>query len=70
MASNYAWLVHQSNCISMVLQANFKRLERRRRAYLSTGDANDYVGKGTAGGKVVIKPHQGTAFTCNEANPL
>lgn len=32
-----------------------------------TGDANDYVGKGMAGGKVVIKPHQGTAFTCNEA---
>ncbi|MEZ9300287.1 glutamate synthase large subunit [Vibrio splendidus] len=32
-----------------------------------TGDANDYVGKGMAGGKVVIKPHQGTAFVCNEA---
>lgn len=32
-----------------------------------TGDANDYVGKGMAGGKLVIKPHQGTAFTCNEA---
>ncbi|MCX2757542.1 glutamate synthase large subunit [Vibrio sp. Sgm 22] len=32
-----------------------------------TGDANDYVGKGMAGGKVAIKPHQGTAFTCNEA---
>ncbi|EGU40237.1 glutamate synthase large subunit [Vibrio splendidus] len=32
-----------------------------------TGDANDYVGKGMTGGKVVIKPHQGTAFTCNEA---
>ncbi|MFA0380713.1 glutamate synthase large subunit [Vibrio sp. 10N.222.54.A3] len=32
-----------------------------------TGDANDYVGKGMAGGKVVIKPHQGTAFTCNKA---
>ncbi|WP_411061397.1 glutamate synthase large subunit [Vibrio chagasii] len=32
-----------------------------------TGDANDYVGKGMAGGKVVIKPHQGTAFACNEA---
>ncbi|CAK2139747.1 glutamate synthase large subunit [Vibrio crassostreae] len=32
-----------------------------------TGDANDYVGKGMAGGKVVIKPYQGTAFVCNEA---
>jgi glutamate synthase (NADPH/NADH) large chain len=32
-----------------------------------TGDANDYVGKGMAGGKIVIKPHQGTAFKCNEA---
>ncbi|PTO74956.1 glutamate synthase large subunit [Vibrio splendidus] len=32
-----------------------------------TGDANDYVGKGMAGGKVIIKPHQGTAFVCNEA---
>ncbi len=32
-----------------------------------TGDANDYVGKGMAGGKVVIKPHLGTAFKCNEA---
>ncbi|CDT96063.1 Glutamate synthase (NADPH) large chain [Vibrio coralliirubri] len=32
-----------------------------------TGDANDYVGKGMAGGKVVIKPHQGTAFVCSEA---
>jgi glutamate synthase (NADPH/NADH) large chain len=32
-----------------------------------TGDANDYVGKGMAGGKVAIKPHQGTAFRCNEA---
>ncbi|MBF9001552.1 MULTISPECIES: glutamate synthase large subunit [Vibrio] len=32
-----------------------------------TGDANDYVGKGMAGGKLVVKPHQGTAFACNEA---
>ena len=32
-----------------------------------TGDANDYVGKGMAGGKVVIKPHLGTAFKCNDA---
>ena len=32
-----------------------------------TGDANDYVGKGMAGGKIVIKPHLGTAFVCNEA---
>ncbi|MBU2896302.1 glutamate synthase large subunit [Vibrio hepatarius] len=33
-----------------------------------TGDANDYVGKGMAGGKLVIKPHLGTAFRCNEAS--
>ncbi|NOH83506.1 glutamate synthase large subunit [Vibrio sp. 03-59-1] len=32
-----------------------------------TGDANDYVGKGMAGGKIVIKPHLGTAFNCNDA---
>lgn len=32
-----------------------------------TGDANDYVGKGMAGGKIAIKPHLGTAFKCNEA---
>ncbi|KFA99903.1 glutamate synthase large subunit [Vibrio sp. ER1A] len=32
-----------------------------------TGDANDYVGKGMAGGKLVVKPHVGTTFTCNEA---
>jgi glutamate synthase (NADPH/NADH) large chain len=35
-----------------------------------TGDANDYVGKGMAGGKIVIKPHLGTAFSCNEATIL
>ncbi|MGL6258385.1 glutamate synthase large subunit [Vibrio sp. WXL210] len=33
-----------------------------------TGDANDYVGKGMAGGKIVIKPHLGTAFRCNQAS--
>jgi glutamate synthase (NADPH/NADH) large chain len=32
-----------------------------------TGDANDYVGKGMAGGKIVIHPHQGTTFQCNDA---
>lgn len=32
-----------------------------------TGDANDYVGKGMAGGKIVIKPHRGTAFNCHQA---
>ncbi|MGR5095874.1 glutamate synthase large subunit [Vibrio maritimus] len=32
-----------------------------------TGDANDYVGKGMAGGKLVIKPHVGTTFACNDA---
>ncbi|GAL10625.1 glutamate synthase [NADPH] large chain [Vibrio astriarenae] len=28
-----------------------------------TGDANDYVGKGMAGGKLVIKPHLALLFT-------
>ena len=32
-----------------------------------TGDANDYVGKGMAGGKIAIRPHLGTAYKCNEA---
>lgn len=27
-----------------------------------TGDANDYVGKGMAGGRIVIRPHNGCAF--------
>ncbi|AEC16564.1 glutamate synthase subunit alpha [Gallibacterium anatis UMN179] len=27
-----------------------------------TGDANDYVGKGMAGGKIVIRPHTGVSF--------
>ena len=27
-----------------------------------TGDANDYVGKGMAGGKIAIRPHSGTLF--------
>lgn len=27
-----------------------------------TGDANDYVGKGMAGGKIAIRPHSGTIF--------
>jgi hypothetical protein len=31
-----------------------------------TGDANDYVGKGMAGGKIVIRPHGGTAFKPEE----
>jgi len=30
------------------------------------GDANDYVGKGLAGGKVVITPPKGSAFKSNE----
>ncbi len=30
------------------------------------GDANDYVGKGMAGGKIVIRPPQGSAFKSNE----
>jgi glutamate synthase (NADPH/NADH) large chain len=31
------------------------------------GDANDYVGKGMAGGKIVIYPHTGSRFRSNEA---
>jgi glutamate synthase (NADPH/NADH) large chain len=30
------------------------------------GDANDYVGKGMAGGKIVIRPPQGSAFVARE----
>ena len=33
---------------------------------LLEGDANDYVGKGMAGGKIVIKPPVGTRFASNE----
>lgn len=32
------------------------------------GDANDYVGKGMAGGKLVIYPPQGSGFKSNEAS--
>ncbi len=32
-----------------------------------TGDANDYVGKGMAGGNIVIKPHVGSAFDSHES---
>ena len=32
-----------------------------------TGDANDYVGKGMSGGRIVIKPHNGAAFKAEEA---
>lgn len=32
-----------------------------------TGDANDYVGKGMAGGRIVIKPHNGVAFKAEDA---
>ena len=31
------------------------------------GDANDYVGKGMAGGKLVIRPHQDSGFKSQEA---
>lgn len=31
-----------------------------------TGDANDYVGKGMAGGRIIIKPHPGSAFIAHE----
>ena len=32
-----------------------------------TGDANDYVGKGMAGGKLVIRPPLGVAYKSHEA---
>jgi glutamate synthase (NADPH/NADH) large chain len=32
-----------------------------------TGDANDYVGKGMAGGKLVVRPAQGVSYKCHEA---
>ncbi len=32
-----------------------------------TGDANDYVGKGMAGGKLVVRPPIGVAYKCHEA---
>ncbi|QDJ12996.1 glutamate synthase large subunit [Mergibacter septicus] len=32
-----------------------------------TGDANDYVGKGMAGGKIVIRPHTGVSFAPEQA---
>ncbi len=32
------------------------------------GDANDYVGKGMAGGKLVIRPPQGSEFKSNETS--
>ncbi len=32
-----------------------------------TGDANDYVGKGMAGGKLVIRPPQGVAYKSHKA---
>ncbi|GMG85896.1 glutamate synthase large subunit [Biformimicrobium ophioploci] len=32
------------------------------------GDANDYVGKGMAGGKIVIRPPQGSTFASNETS--
>ncbi|MFZ6043877.1 hypothetical protein ACOV11_25725, partial [Vibrio natriegens] len=32
-----------------------------------TGDANDYVGKGMAGGQIVIRPPVGSAFKSSDA---
>ncbi len=32
------------------------------------GDANDYVGKGMAGGKIVIRPPKGSTFASNETS--
>ena len=32
------------------------------------GDANDYVGKGMAGGKIVLRPPQGSQFKSNETS--
>ncbi|MBW2683474.1 MAG: glutamate synthase large subunit, partial [Deltaproteobacteria bacterium] len=34
---------------------------------LLTGDANDYVGKGMAGGKLVIRPPQGVSYKSHQA---
>ncbi len=31
-----------------------------------TGDANDYVGKGMAGGKIVVRPPEGSSFAANK----
>ena len=31
-----------------------------------TGDANDYVGKGMAGGQIVLHPHPGSAFAAHD----
>src|ERR1700735_3932688 len=31
-----------------------------------TGEANDYVGKGMAGGKIVLKPHERSTFVARE----
>ena len=33
-----------------------------------TGDANDYVGKGMAGGLIAIRPPVGSAFRSHEAS--
>lgn len=33
-----------------------------------TGDANDYVGKGMAGGRIAIRPPQGSAFCSHQAS--
>ncbi|BEH73626.1 glutamate synthase large subunit [Edwardsiella tarda] len=33
-----------------------------------TGDANDYVGKGMAGGRIVVRPPVGSAFRSHEAS--
>nr|WP_234418394.1 glutamate synthase-related protein [Dongshaea marina] len=32
-----------------------------------TGDANDYVGKGLAGGELILRPHQGVRFVPSES---
>jgi glutamate synthase (NADPH/NADH) large chain len=33
-----------------------------------TGDANDYVGKGMTGGKLIVKPHSGVAYETQDAS--
>ena len=43
-------------------------LERRRPEPDSEGDANDYVGKGMTGGKLVVKPPRGSDFKTQETS--
>lgn len=42
--------------------AELRRLLRPRRYLELTGDANDYVGKGLSGGRIIVRPSAGAAF--------